>query len=41
MICFFNYMPSMALILLVKVPSRIFTAKCIEPQIGISNGTDG
>lgn len=28
----------MALILLVKVLSRVFTAKCSEPQVGISNG---
>ena len=34
-------MPSMALILLVKVQSRVFTAKCSEPQVGISNGMDG
>lgn len=33
--------PSMALILLVKVQSRVFTAKCSEPQVGISNGMDG
>ena len=32
--------PSMALILLVKVQSRVFTAKCSEPQVGISNGMD-
>ena len=30
--------PSMALILLVKVQSRVFTAKCSEPQVGTSNG---
>ena len=30
--------PSMALILLVKVQSQVFTAKCSEPQAGISNG---
>ena len=30
--------PSMALILLVKVQSRVFTAKCSEPQDGVSNG---
>ena len=29
--------PSMALILLVQVQSRVFTAKCSEPQVGISN----
>lgn len=35
--------PSMALILLVQVQSRVFTAKCSEPQvsISISNGMDG
>ena len=32
--------PSMALILLVKVRSRVFTAKCSEPQVGTSNGMD-
>ena len=32
--------PSMALILLVKVQSRVFTAKCSEPQVGTSNGMD-
>ena len=32
---------SMALILLVKVQSRVFTAKCSEPQVvGTSNGMD-
>lgn len=38
-----NYfcVPSMALILLVQVQSRVFTAKCSEPQVGISNGMDG
>ena len=30
--------PGMALILLVKVQSRVFTAKCSKPQVGISNG---
>ena len=34
-------MPSMALILLVKVQSRVFTAKCSEPQAGVSNGMGG
>ena len=29
--------PSMALILLVKVQSRVFTAKCSEPQAVRSN----
>lgn len=29
---------SMALILLVQVQSRVFTAKCSEPQAGVSNG---
>lgn len=33
--------PSMALILLVQVQSRVFTAKCSEPQVCINNGTDG
>ena len=32
--------PSMALILLVKVRSQVFTAKCSEPQVGTSNGMD-
>ena len=30
--------PSMALILLVQVQSRVFTAKCSEPQVAISIG---
>lgn len=30
--------PSMALILLVQVQSRVFTAKCSEPQADASNG---
>ena len=34
------FVPSMALILLVKVQSRVFTAKCSEPQVGTSNGMD-
>ena len=38
--CFFNCVPSMVLILLVKVQSQVFTAKCSEPQVGISNGMD-
>ena len=29
---FFCSVPSMALILLVQVQSRVFTAKCSEPQ---------
>ena len=29
---------SMALILLVQVQSQVFTAKCSEPQAGVSNG---
>ena len=37
---FFVSVPSMALILLVKVQSRVFTAKCSEPQVGTSNGMD-
>ena len=36
----FLCVPSMALILLVKVQSRVFTAKCSVPQVGISNGMD-
>lgn len=32
--------PSMALILLVKVQSRVFTAKCSGAQVGVSNGMD-
>ena len=38
--CFSASVPSMALILLVKVQSRVFTAKCSEPQVGTSNGMD-
>ena len=34
----FISVPSIALILLVQVQSRVFTAKCSEPQVGISNG---
>ena len=34
----FLCVPSMALILLVQVQSRVFTAKCSEPQAGASNG---
>ena len=37
----FISVPRMALILLVQVQSRVFTAKCSEPQVGISNGMDG
>ena len=37
----FPCVPSMALILLVKVQSRVFTAKCSEPQAGVSNGMGG
>ena len=36
----FDCVPSMALILLVKVQSRVFTAKCSEPQVSASNGMD-
>ena len=36
----FFCVPSMALILLVQVQPRVFTAKCSEPQVGISNGMD-
>ena len=32
--------PSMALILLVQVQSRVFTVKCSESQVSISNGMD-
>lgn len=34
----FLCVPSMALISLVQVQSRVFTAKCSEPQVGISIG---
>ena len=37
---FFYCVPSMALILLVQVQPQVFTAKCSEPQVGISNGMD-
>ena len=37
----FISVPSMALILLVQVQSRVFTAKCSESQVGISNDIDG
>lgn len=33
--------PSMALILLVQVQPRVFTAKCSESQVNIGNGMDG
>ena len=33
--------PSMALILLVQVQSQVFTAKCNEPQVIVSDGKDG
>ena len=33
--------PSMVLILLVQVQSRVFTAKCSESQVGIMKGMDG
>ena len=36
----FARVPSMALVLLVQVQSRVFTAKCSEPQVGTSNGMD-
>lgn len=36
----FMRVPSMAHILLVQVQPRVFTAKCSEPQVGISNGMD-
>ena len=37
---YFYCVPSMALILLVQVQSRVFTAKCSEPQVGAGNGMD-
>ena len=37
---YYGGVPSMALILLVQVQSRVFTAKCSEPQVGISNDMD-
>ncbi len=37
----FVCVPSMALILLVQVQPRVFTAKCSEPQVGTSNGMGG
>ena len=37
----FLCVPSMALILLVKVQPWVFTAKCSEPQVGASNGMGG
>ena len=40
-LAFLRRVPSMALILLVQVQPRVFTAKCSEPQVGISNGMDG
>jgi len=36
----YSGVPSMALILLLKVQSRVFTDKCSEPQVGTSNGMD-
>lgn len=33
--------PGMAQFWRVKVLSRVFTAKCSESQVGISNGMDG
>jgi len=36
----YTSVPSMALILLVKVQSRVFTAKCSEPQVDTGNGMD-
>ena len=33
--------PGMAQFLRVKVPPQVFTAKCSEPQAGISNGDGG
>ena len=37
---FLRCVPGMAQVLRVKVPSRVFTAKCSEPQVGTSNGMD-
>ena len=37
---FLHSVPRMALMLLVKVQSRVFTAKCSEPQVGSSNDMD-
>ena len=34
---FFECVPGMAQFLRVKVPSRVVTAKCSEPQAGSSN----
>ena len=36
----FECVPGMALVLLVKVQSRVFTTKCSEPQVGVSNDMD-
>ena len=42
MVCLpFFGVPGMAQFLRVKVPSQVFTAKCSEPQAGISNGDGG
>ena len=37
----FVSVPGTAQFLRVKVPSQVFTAKCSEPQAGISNGDGG
>ena len=37
----FFSVPGMARFLRVKVPPREFTAKCSEPQAGVSNGNEG
>ena len=38
---FFECVPGMAQFLRVKVPSRVVTAKCSEPQAGSSNAKGG
>ncbi len=37
---FFSCVPSVVLILLVKVQSRVFAAECSKPQTDISNAKD-
>ena len=37
----FSSVPGTAQFLRVKVPPQVFTAKCSEPQAGISNGDGG
>ena len=41
MILRFSSVPGMTQFLRVKVPSRVFTAKCSEPQAGVSNDDGG